>query len=120
MAISRNKEMALRAWIEGHLDVTTASMPEAMARQWQRLLMEDETSFYRLALFGFVRRRRRDTGNREAFPSLEFEHFCGEFIVKVRQVLRGRGQAVAMPIFERVGRMTVMSAQGMRTTGGAQ
>lgn len=111
MGISRNKELGMRAWIEGHLDVTTASMPKVVARQWQRLLMEDELSFHRLALFGFVSRRQRDTGDSRAFPEAEFAHFLGEFRVKIQQILNGRGAMVVLPMFKRVGLQAIKRAQ---------
>jgi hypothetical protein len=107
-----NDENSMRAWIDGHLDVTTGTMSEQVVRQWRRLRMRDESIIYRLALYGFVTRRRRD-GNADAYPEAEFADFCGQFAIKFNWILLGKGQVVAMPMFARVGRQTIIRIQNV-------
>jgi len=110
--LGNNEELAIRAWIDGHLDVTTATMPEQVVRQWQRLRMRDELIIYRLALYGFVNRRRRD-GEADAYPEAEFGDFCSQFESKFNWILLGKGQVIAMSMFARVGRQTIIRVQNV-------
>ncbi|HET6421318.1 MAG TPA: hypothetical protein VFG19_14260 [Geobacteraceae bacterium] len=105
-----NEELAMKTWIDGNLGVTTETLSRSVAWRWQRLLMRDEKLFYRLALYGFVKHRRRERGD-NCYPEAEFTFFCGEFINKLRLVLKGSGAVTPMPMFERVGLRTFEASQ---------
>lgn len=97
-----NEELAMRTWVEKNLEATTASLSRDMALRWQRLMMRDVKLFSRLALYGFVKLRRRERQD-ESFPEKEFCQFLGEFHVKIRLVLREMARANPLPLFQRVG-----------------
>lgn len=107
-----NEELAMRTWVERNLEATTASLSKDMAVRWQRLMMRDEKLFYQLALYGFVKFRRRERQD-ESFPEREFCHFLGEFQLKLRLVLRGKGRANPLPLFQRVGHKALWAEESV-------
>lgn len=101
-------DLALQSWILSNLNITQREMTLDQARRWQRLRMRDFEGFCRMALFGFVQRRRRD-GNTEVWPENEFTDFIGEFGCKLELVLKRRCTNVSLDLFERVGRQVILS-----------
>lgn len=92
----------MMAWVDENLEITHRDLSLENARRWVRLLMRDEHAFYSLALYGFVKRRRRFSGL-EAYPEQEFADFCGEFLFKIQLVIKGKYNNIGLPLFERVG-----------------
>jgi len=97
-----NEELAMRAWIEQNLAVTTATLSKEVVCRWRRLLKKDQSTFYTLALFGFVRCRTQDEGH-DCYPETEFMEFCAEFLKKISLAEQGLGAKYALPLFRRVG-----------------
>ena len=107
--MEKDSDLALQAWVMAHLDITQTELTLEQARRWQRLRMRNFQTYCRIALFGFVERRRRD-GLPDAWPQAEFKDFIGEFGCKLDLVLQRRIANVSLCLFDRVGRRTLLSA----------